>query len=105
MGKILLVGLAPAAHGGNRTGRVFTGDKSADFLVKCLYLTKLSNQPTSVSRNDGLKLKNSYMTPVLKCVPPEDKPKSEELYLCFDYFQREINAKLKHQPQLHGFGY
>ena len=77
--KIIIVGLAPAAHGGNRTGRVFTGDKSADFLFKCLYQAKLSNQPYSIHSNDGLILKNVYMTPALKCVPPKDKPKAEEL--------------------------
>ena len=89
--KIIIVGLAPAAHGGNRTGRVFTGDKSADFLFKCLYQAKLSNQPYSTHLNDGLILKNVYMTPALKCVPPEDKPKAEELKKCFIYFSEEIS--------------
>ena len=79
--KLLIVGLAPAAHGGNRTGRVFTGDKSADFLINCLYHVKLSNQPNSDHINDGLQLFNSYMTPVLKCVPPQDKPTSKEVYV------------------------
>ncbi|GIR26508.1 MAG: uracil-DNA glycosylase [Alphaproteobacteria bacterium] len=96
--KIIIVGLAPAAHGGNRTGRVFTGDKSADFLFKCLYQAKLSNQPYSIHSNDGLILKNVYMTPALKCVPPEDKPKAEELKKCFIYLSEEIsyleNAKI-----------
>lgn len=96
--KIIIVGLAPAAHGGNRTGRVFTGDKSADFLFKCLYQTKLSNQSQSIHLNDGLILKNVYMTPALKCVPPEDKPKAEELKKCFKYLSEEIsfleNAKV-----------
>ena len=89
--KIIIVGLAPAAHGGNRTGRVFTGDKSADFLFKCLYQVKLSNQPHSIHLNDGLILKNVYMTPALKCVPPEDKPKAEELKKCFIYLNEEIS--------------
>ena len=96
--KIIIVGLAPAAHGGNRTGRVFTGDKSADFLFRCLYRTKLSNQPHSIHLDDGLILKNVYMTPALKCVPPEDKPKAEELRKCFSYLSEEIsyleNAKI-----------
>ena len=96
--KIIIVGLAPAAHGGNRTGRVFTGDKSADFLFKCLHQAKLSNQPYSINLNDGLILKNVYMTPALKCVPPEDKPKAEELKKCFVYLSEEIsyleNAKI-----------
>ena len=65
-GQILLVGLAPAAHGGNRTGRVFTGDRSADFLYKCLYNAKMSNQQTSENINDGLKLYNTYVTTALK---------------------------------------
>ena len=90
-GKILLVGLAPAAHGGNRTGRVFTGDKSADFLYKCLYKAKMSNQPTSENKNDGLKLYNTYVTTALKCVPPGDKPTPLELKTCFKYFKQEIN--------------
>ena len=89
--KIIIVGLAPAAHGGNRTGRVFTGDKSADFLFKCLYQAKLSNQPCSTHLNDGLVLKNVYMTPALKCVPPDDKPRSEELKKCFIYLNEELS--------------
>jgi len=63
--KLLMIGLAPAAHGGNRTGRVFTGDKSADFLFKCLYKTGFANQPISISRNDGLQLNNLYLTAAL----------------------------------------
>ena len=90
-GKILLVGLAPAAHGGNRTGRVFTGDRSADFLFKCLHNVKMSNQPTSKYINDGLKLYNSYITTALKCVPPGDKPTFLELKTCFNYFKQEID--------------
>ena len=90
-GKILLVGLAPAAHGGNRTGRVFTGDRSADFLYKCLYKAKMSNQPTSEYANDGLRLYNAYITTALKCVPPGDKPTPLELKTCFNYFKKEID--------------
>ena len=90
-GKILLVGLAPAAHGGNRTGRVFTGDRSADFLYKCLYKAKMSNQPTSENKYDGLKLYNTYVTTALKCVPPGDKPIPIELKTCFKYFKQEID--------------
>ena len=89
--EIIILGLAPAAHGGNRTGRVFTGDRSAEFLFKCLYKAKLSNQPYSTNLNDGLKLKNVYMTPVLKCVPPNDKPKAEELNKCFGYLRKEFD--------------
>ncbi|MEA1882493.1 MAG: uracil-DNA glycosylase [Candidatus Marinimicrobia bacterium] len=89
-GEILLVGLAPAAHGGNRTARVFTGDKSADFLVNCLYAEGLANQPNSDSLDDGLELKNTFMTPVLKCVPPKDKPTSGELRNCANFFSAEM---------------
>ena len=89
--KILILGLAPAAHGGTRTGRAFTGDKSGEFLFKCLYQAKLSNQPYSIHSNDGLTLKNVYMTPALKCVPPQDKPKAEELKKCFIYLTEEIS--------------
>ena len=90
-GQVLLIGLAPAAHGGNRTGRVFTGDKSADFLYKCLYKAKMSSQPTSKNKNDGLKLYNTYVTTALKCVPPGDKPTPFELKTCFKYFKEEVN--------------
>ena len=88
--KILIIGLAPAAHGGTRTGRVFTGDKSSEFLYKCLYLAKISNQPNSDNINDGLKLNNAYITTALKCVPPGDKPKKKELQNCFKFFNQEI---------------
>ena len=90
-GKILFVGLAPAAHGGTRTGRVFTGDKSSDFLYKCLHKANISNQPISTHINDGLKLKNAFITTALKCVPPEDKPLKSELNNCFNFFNKEIN--------------
>ncbi len=88
--KILIVGLAPAAHGGTRTGRVFTGDKSSDFLYKSLFKAKISNQPYSDNINDGLKLRNAYITTVLKCVPPDDKPEKNELNNCYNYFNKEI---------------
>ena len=90
--QLLILGLAPAAHGGNRTGRVFTGDKSADFLVKCLNKVGITNQPNSESLSDGLKMHNAFMTPVLKCVPPNDKPTAEELKNCSDYFENEMIA-------------
>ena len=89
--KILFVGLAPAAHGGTRTGRVFTGDKSSEFLYKCLYNVKISNQSTSTHVNDGLKLKKAFITTALKCVPPGDKPLKTELDNCFNFFNQEIN--------------
>ena len=93
-GRILFVGLAPAAHGGTRTGRVFTGDKSSEFLYKCLYKAKISNQSKSEHKDDGLKLKNAYITTALKCVPPGDKPLKNELDNCFNFFNTEI-ASLK----------
>ena len=88
--KILFVGLAPAAHGGTRTGRVFTGDRSSDFLYKCLFKAKISNQSNSDHVKDGLKLKNAYITTALKCVPPEDKPLKIELDNCSKYFNQEL---------------
>ena len=93
-GRILFVGLAPAAHGGTRTGRVFTGDKSSEFLYKCLHKAKISNQSKSEHKDDGLKLKNAYITTALKCVPPGDKPLKNELDNCFNFFNTEI-ASLK----------
>ena len=88
--KMAIIGLAPAAHGGTRTGRAFTGDKSGDFLFKCLYKTGISNNPISIDLNDKLKLKSTYITNFLKCVPPEDKPLSNELTNCSSYFDEEI---------------
>jgi len=89
--NILILGLAPAAHGGTRTGRVFTGDKSGDFLFKSLHAAKISNQPTSQHINDGLKLNKTYITNILKCVPPGDKPSKKELNNCSNYFDYEIS--------------
>ena len=89
-GKILFVGLAPAAHGGTRTGRVFTGDKSSEFLYKCLFKANISNQINSDHLLDGLKLKNAFITTALKCVPPGDKPEKKEIDNCFNYFDQEI---------------
>ena len=87
--KLLMIGLAPAAHGGNRTGRVFTGDQSSDFLFRCLYEAGLSNQPHSLNKNDNLKLFDIYLTTALKCVPPGDKPTKAELKTCSFYFKKE----------------
>ena len=89
--KLMIIGLAPAAHGGTRTGRTFTGDKSGDFLFKCLHSAKISNQPFSNHRNDGLKLNSTYLTNILKCVPPGDKPNINELNNCSSYFDNEIS--------------
>ena len=89
--KLMIIGLAPAAHGGTRTGRAFTGDKSGDFLFKSLYAVKISNQNFSKKTNDKLKLKCTYITNILKCVPPGDKPKNNELINCSSYFIRELD--------------
>ena len=93
--RLLILGLAPAAHGGNRTGRVFTGDKSADFLFKCLSAVGLSNQAESVSRDDGLKIRG-YMTVAVKCVPPGDKPTAQERSNC----ARHLSAEIDQLPNL-----
>ena len=90
--NILFVGLAPAAHGGTRTGRVFTGDKSSNFLYKCLHKAKMSNQPNSDHIDDGLILRKVFITTALKCVPPGDKPLKKELENCFNFFNQEINV-------------
>jgi uracil-DNA glycosylase family 4 len=88
--KLMIIGLAPAAHGGTRTGRAFTGDKSGDFLFKCLNKVGISNLPTSTHVKDGLKLNRTYITNILKCVPPHDKPLSSELKNCSNHFDNEI---------------
>jgi uracil-DNA glycosylase family 4 len=88
--KILILGLAPAAHGGTRTGRAFTGDKSGNFLFKCLHTAKISNQHTSTHIKDGLKLNKTYITNILKCVPPGDRPLNNELKNCSNFLSNEI---------------
>ena len=89
--RLMIIGLAPAAHGGTRTGRAFTGDKSGDFLFKCLNAANISNQAFSKHINDGLKLNSTYITNILKCVPPGDKPNIDELINCSSYFDNEIS--------------
>ena len=88
--KLMILGLAPAAHGGTRTGRVFTGDKSGDFLFKSLYAVNISNQSYSKKINDALNLKSTYITNILKCVPPGDKPLNNELTNCSNHFINEL---------------
>jgi uracil-DNA glycosylase family 4 len=87
---ILVVGLAPAAHGGNRTGRVFTGDRSGDWLYAALHRAGLANQPTSVSADDGLRLRGAYVTAVNRCPPPKNRPTTEERDNCLPYLVREL---------------
>ncbi len=88
--ELLILGLAPAAHGGNRTGRIFTGDRSGDFLYKALFRAGFANQPTSTNRNDGLALKNVYMAATVCCAPPANKPLPSELANCRPYVERAL---------------
>ncbi len=88
--RILLVGLAPAAHGGNRTGRMFTGDGSGDFLTAALHRVGLASRPISVSRDDGLRLRGLYMTASARCAPPHNKPLPAELANCRPYLLEEL---------------
>ena len=88
--KLMILGLAPAAHGGTRTGRAFTGDKSGDFLFKCLHKAKIVKSTIFKNLNDGLKLNSTYITNILKCVPPEDKPLNNELDNCSKFFDTEF---------------
>ena len=90
--RVLVLGLAPAAHGGNRTGRIFTGDRSGDFLFGSLHRTGFANQPTSVARDDGLKLREAYIAAVNRCAPPGNKPTPAERDRCLPYLEREILA-------------
>ena len=89
--RVLVVGLAPGAHGSNRTGRQFTGDASGDFLFPALFRAGFASQPESVSRDDDLKLTDMYITASGRCAPPQNKPKTEELNTCQPYLEREID--------------
>jgi uracil-DNA glycosylase family 4 len=88
--RVMVLGLAPAAHGGNRTGRIFTGDRSGDWLFGSLYRAGFANQPTSVSRDDGLRLSGAYIAAVVRCAPPGNRPLPEERANCLPYLRREI---------------
>ncbi|MDE3181593.1 MAG: uracil-DNA glycosylase [Acidobacteriota bacterium] len=88
--ELLIIGLAPAAHGGNRTGRMFTGDRSGEFLFRALHEAGFANQPVSIRRNDGFKLRNCYITTVVRWAPPQNKPTPEEIRQCLPFVQREL---------------
>ena len=90
--RVLIIGLAPGAHGANRTGRMFTGDSSGDYLYRALYETGYASQPESRSIDDGLELKDLYIAAAGRCAPPDNKPAREELARCRPFLEREINA-------------
>jgi uracil-DNA glycosylase family 4 len=89
--RLLVIGLAPAAHGGNRTGRIFTGDRSGTFLMRAMHRAGFANRPDSISRDDGLKLRNAYITAVVRCAPPDNKPTPQEIERCLGYVERELD--------------
>jgi len=105
--RVLLLGLAPAAHGGNRTGRVFTGDRSGDWLFAALHRTGFANQPHSVRADDGLELRDAYIAAAVRCAPPDNKPLPDERDRCFPFLVRELDllTRLTVIVVLGGFAY
>tara|TARA_Y100000590_G_scaffold429400_1_gene541940 strand:+ start:323 stop:988 length:666 start_codon:yes stop_codon:yes gene_type:complete len=105
--RLLIVGLAPAAHGANRTGRMFTGDRSGDFLFAALHRAGYANQSEAIDSDDGLVLKDAYITAPVRCAPPQNKPTTEEQQKCRTFLQRELKAlkNVKVVLALGGIGY
>ena len=105
--RLLIAGLAPAAHGGNRTGRVFTGDRSGDFLFAALHRAGYANQPTSVDRSDGLTLRDAFITAAVRCAPPQNRPTPTERDECRPYLVRELQllTRVRVAVALGGFAY
>ena len=104
---LLVVGLAPAAHGANRTGRMFTGDRSGDWLYRALYKARMASQAFSAARDDGLELHGAYVTAAVRCAPPENRPKTAERENCREYLERELDllARVRVVVALGGFAY
>lgn len=90
--RLLIVGLAPAAHGGNRTGRMFTGDRSGEWLFEAMHRTGFANQPNSIARDDGLELRDAYISATVRCAPPGNKPSRTEIETCRPFLLRELQA-------------
>lgn len=88
--QLLIIGLAPAAHGGNRTGRMFTGDSSGDWVAKVLFENGFATKPTSIHAQDGFSLINAYITAAVKCAPPDNKPTNQEINTCSEYLRQEL---------------
>lgn len=105
--SVLIVGLAPAAHGANRTGRMFTGDRSGDWLYRALHRAGFANQPTSKRRADGLELADAWITAAVHCAPPDNKPSPDERDACAPWFRAELNRldRLRVIVVLGGFAY
>ncbi|HXQ23321.1 MAG TPA: uracil-DNA glycosylase [Candidatus Acidoferrales bacterium] len=101
--RLVVIGLAPAAHGGNRTGRIFTGDRSGDWLYATLHRFGFANQPTSTKRDDGLRLTDAYVSAAARCAPPDNKPTAEEFANCRPFLQRELEH-LRHKRVIVALG-